>query len=157
MFSISCQHFFLYFLFFLFPTGFRLEFHSIIQSVFVQVLICIFSDFKENRAEKEGFEPSRRYKRPTPLAGAPLQPLEYFSWIILNQYFVYASQRISYYTHTSYNCQAVFYIFLPVFIRRLMICHNRILLCSLLGVACTTPDTSKKRDTLRHPSDLFSQ
>ena len=29
--------------------------------------------------EKEGFEPSRRYKRPTPLAGAPLQPLEYFS------------------------------------------------------------------------------
>ena len=34
--------------------------------------------------EKEGFEPSRRYKRPTPLAGAPLQPLEYFS-LILNQ------------------------------------------------------------------------
>ena len=31
------------------------------------------------RTEKEGFEPSRRYKRPTPLAGAPLQPLEYFS------------------------------------------------------------------------------
>ena len=30
-------------------------------------------------AEKEGFEPSRRIKRPTPLAGAPLQPLEYFS------------------------------------------------------------------------------
>ena len=30
-------------------------------------------------AEKEGFEPSRRYSRPTPLAGAPLRPLEYFS------------------------------------------------------------------------------
>ena len=30
-------------------------------------------------AEKEGFEPSRRQNRPTPLAGAPLQPLEYFS------------------------------------------------------------------------------
>ena len=29
--------------------------------------------------EKEGFEPSRRYSRPTPLAGAPLRPLEYFS------------------------------------------------------------------------------
>ena len=39
-----------------------------------------FSFLLEKRAEKEGFEPSRRDKRPTPLAGAPLQPLEYFSW-----------------------------------------------------------------------------
>src|SRR5699024_11046238 len=31
-----------------------------------------------NLAEKEGFEPSRRLPRPMPLAGAPLQPLEYF-------------------------------------------------------------------------------
>ena len=30
-------------------------------------------------AEKEGFEPSRPLSRPTPLAGEPLQPLEYFS------------------------------------------------------------------------------
>ena len=30
-------------------------------------------------AEKEGFEPSRPLARPTPLAGEPLQPLEYFS------------------------------------------------------------------------------
>ena len=30
-------------------------------------------------AEKERFELSRRYYRPTPLAGAPLRPLEYFS------------------------------------------------------------------------------
>ena len=58
--------------------------------------------------------PRAALTRPTPLAGAPLQPLEYFSRIILNQYFVYASQRISYYTHVSCNCQAVFYIFLPV-------------------------------------------
>ena len=36
-----------------------------------------FSSF--SRAEKEGFEPSRRFTRPTPLAGAPLRPLEYFS------------------------------------------------------------------------------
>ena len=35
-------------------------------------------------AEKERFELSRRYTRPTPLAGAPLRPLEYFS--------VYSSQ-----------------------------------------------------------------
>ena len=30
-------------------------------------------------AEKEGFEPSRPSSGPTPLAGEPLQPLEYFS------------------------------------------------------------------------------
>ena len=30
-------------------------------------------------AEKEGFEPSHPYSRSTPLAGEPLQPLEYFS------------------------------------------------------------------------------
>ena len=30
-------------------------------------------------AEKERFELSRRLSRPTPLAGAPLRPLEYFS------------------------------------------------------------------------------
>ena len=30
-------------------------------------------------AEKEGFEPSRPLSGPTPLAGEPLQPLEYFS------------------------------------------------------------------------------
>ena len=33
----------------------------------------------ERQTEKEGFEPSRRVKRPIPLAGAPLRPLEYFS------------------------------------------------------------------------------
>ena len=41
----------------------------------------MFSDFL---AEKERFELSRRDNRPTPLAGAPLRPLEYFS--------VYSSQ-----------------------------------------------------------------
>ena len=29
-----------------------------------------------------------------------------------------------------------------------MICHNRMLLCSLSGVACTTPDTSKSQPTV---------
>src|SRR5699024_9973193 len=33
---------------------------------------------KSAKTEKEGFEPLRRVQRPTPLAGAPLQPLEYF-------------------------------------------------------------------------------
>ena len=40
-------------------------------------LVLVIFIFK--LAEKEGFEPSRRLTRPTPLAGAPLQPLEYFS------------------------------------------------------------------------------
>ena len=30
-------------------------------------------------AEKEGFEPSRRYKRPTPFPGEPLRP----AWVLL--------------------------------------------------------------------------
>ena len=30
-------------------------------------------------AEKEGFEPSHRLTQPNPLAGDPLEPLEYFS------------------------------------------------------------------------------
>ena len=38
------------------------------------------------RAEKEGFEPSRRLTRPIPLAGAPLRPLEYFSKVLIWQY-----------------------------------------------------------------------
>ena len=32
-----------------------------------------------NLAEKEGFEPSLRFTRTTPLAGEPLEPLGYFS------------------------------------------------------------------------------
>ncbi len=58
-------------------------------------------------AEKERFELSRRYHRPTPLAGAPLRPLEYFS--------VYSSQaagciglRPYYYTQSFPVCQALF-------------------------------------------------
>ena len=34
-------------------------------------------------AEKEGFEPSHRLTQPNPLAGDPLEPLEYFSIIKL--------------------------------------------------------------------------
>ena len=35
--------------------------------------------YVEDKAEKEGFEPSRRLSQPTPLAGEPLRPLGYFS------------------------------------------------------------------------------
>ena len=44
------------------------------------------------QTEKEGFEPSRRDYRPTPLAGAPLQPLEYFS----SRRFLYRQQELVY-------------------------------------------------------------
>ena len=50
-------------------------------SLFVNNFLNLFIWFK---AEKEGFEPSRRSTRPIPLAGAPLRPLEYFS-----RYFLY--------------------------------------------------------------------
>ena len=43
--------------------------------------ILRFKDF--SLAEKERFELSRRLSRPTPLAGAPLRPLEYFSVVSL--------------------------------------------------------------------------
>ena len=63
--------------------------------------------------------PRAALTRPTPLAGAPLQPLEYFSRII-NLYEVDASQRMSYYTHNVLSCQLLFsffciFFFLPLF------------------------------------------
>ena len=39
----------------------------------------LFFQIRNKRTEKEGFEPSRRYQRPTPFPGEPLQPLGYFS------------------------------------------------------------------------------
>ena len=38
-------------------------------------------------AEKEGFEPSLRYQRTTPLAGEPLRPLGYFSMVEIYLYY----------------------------------------------------------------------
>ena len=41
---------------------------------------CSFNDYRVfEMAEKEGFEPSRAFDTPTPLAGEPLRPLGYFS------------------------------------------------------------------------------
>lgn len=56
-------------------TAFFISFHRISPALFLFLNAFLHSE----QTEKEGFEPSRRYKRPTPLAGAPLQPLEYFS------------------------------------------------------------------------------
>jgi hypothetical protein len=42
-------------------------------------MALIKAESKIAMAEKEGFEPSHPYSRSTPLAGEPLQPLEYFS------------------------------------------------------------------------------
>ena len=46
-------------------------------------------------AEKEGFEPSRRFSRPTPFPGEPLRPLGYFSKKIPTNvvYVIYTTQR----------------------------------------------------------------
>ena len=46
-------------------------------------------------AEKEGFEPSRRFSRPTPFPGEPLRPLGYFSKKIPTNvvYVIHTTQR----------------------------------------------------------------
>ena len=41
-----------------------------------------FQVFFKSEAEKEGFEPSRRYSRPAPFPGVSLQPLGYFSKLL---------------------------------------------------------------------------
>ena len=116
-----------------------------------------FSFFDLNNTEKEGFEPSRRFNTTYTLSRGASSA----SWVFLLNYFkpIFCLRLTAHFL--LYSCilqlSSCFLYFFTCFIRRLMICHNRILLCSLLGVACTTPDTSKKRDTLRHPSDLFSQ
>ena len=52
--------------------------------------------------------------RPTPLAGAPLRPLEYFSELVLHMIFYTAlSQCKSYYTKRFFSCQPVFLFFSP--------------------------------------------
>ena len=68
----------------LFSKSFKVFHCSVInvrRCYFQQLVYFIISS---NKAEKEGFEPSRRLTRPIPLAGAPLRPLEYFS-----RYFLY--------------------------------------------------------------------
>ena len=115
-----------------------------------------FSFFDLNNTEKEGFEPSRRFNTTYTLSRGASSA----SWVFLLNYFkpIFCLRLTAHFL--LYSCilqlSSCFLYFFTCFIRRLMICHNRILLCSLSGVACTTPDTSKKRDTLRHPSDLFS-
>ena len=52
--------------------------------------------------------------RPTPLAGAPLRPLEYFSVVVISIWFVKNSicfRRIDNYIRYKYKCQPVFFIF----------------------------------------------
>ena len=41
----------------------------------------VFEKFLFQKAEKEGFEPSRRYQRPTPFPGEPLRP----AWVLLQK------------------------------------------------------------------------
>ena len=48
----------------------------------------------ELMAEKEGFEPSHRFTQPNPLAGDPLEPLEYFSKHSV--YFLFLAERVGF-------------------------------------------------------------
>ena len=71
----------------------------------------MFSDFL---AEKERFELSRRDNRPTPLAGAPLRPLEYFS-VYSSRSAIASNLRPLYYTCFFEVCQALFSLFIKYF------------------------------------------
>ena len=60
--------------------------------------------------------------RPTPLAGAPLRPLEYFSVVVISIWFVKNSicfRRIDNYIRYKYKCQPVFFIFF----KNCLFCH----------------------------------
>ncbi len=67
-------------------------------------------------AEKERFELSRRYSRPTPLAGAPLRPLEYFSVYSSRPPLALACDNL-YYTQVFLVCQALFVISINFFVQ----------------------------------------
>ena len=62
------------------------------------LLFCFQSSFIDLNfmAEKEGFEPSRRYSRPTPFPGEPLQPLGYFSMWFLSSLRLNLTQRLGF-------------------------------------------------------------
>ena len=62
---------------------YNIMYRSVCQQLFQKKIEQLISS---NKAEKEGFEPSRRLTRPIPLAGAPLRPLEYFSKVLIWQY-----------------------------------------------------------------------
>ena len=64
-------------------------------------------------AEKERFELSRRYNRPTPLAGAPLRPLEYFS-VYPSQGAVSFCLRTSLIIHNFICFVKTFFYFYPI-------------------------------------------
>ena len=64
-----------------------------------QALFLFFSwhSISVCETEKMGFEPMRRYQRPTPFPGEPLQPLGYFSncWFLQNIQFYKFSSKIT--------------------------------------------------------------
>ena len=80
-------------------------------------------------AEKERFELSRRYSRPTPLAGAPLRPLEYFSLYSPDDAVCKIIGRY-YYTTFRFICQAFF-------LKKLhfpLLCYYRCVTATLISV-----------------------
>ena len=47
-------------------------------------------------AQKDGFEPSRRYQRPTPFPGEPLQPLGYFCSVESLKYIIFQQASLTF-------------------------------------------------------------
>ena len=101
--SLLCQYLFWYFFQNFFLSS-AVELYYIILPLSCQHLEGAKKISFEKKTEKEGFEPSRRYSRPTPLAGAPLQPLEYFSWSSIFQTIFFSAplmtQKLLYSTFT---------------------------------------------------------
>ena len=87
---------------------YNIMYRSVCQQLFQKKIEQLISS---NKAEKEGFEPSRRLTRPIPLAGAPLRPLEYFSKVHNCQYDVVR------YVCDAFNILLNFYLFVnPYFL-----------------------------------------
>ena len=64
---------------FLFTVRFRFRKIELLEFFGVGCTI-LFSRYKRTNTEKEGFEPSRRFSRPTPFPGEPLRP----AWVLLH-------------------------------------------------------------------------
>ena len=59
-------------------------------------MVLYKSEELHSSAHKEGFEPSRRYQRPTPFPGEPLQPLGYFCSVESLKYIIFQQASLTF-------------------------------------------------------------
>ena len=90
------------------------EYHvfQTLSTLFLNFFKIIF--FKKFNAER-GIWTLAPVTRPTPLAGAPLQPLEYFCWTLISSIKHCFSQCMDYYNWPFFICQSLFFIFYNTF------------------------------------------